>query len=527
VKVDLGAEQLSVDPSLPDVDLTKYFKTPNDSLLIFDDLERCALPISEVLGYINSFVERDKFKTILIANEAEIIAREERVSREKAEPETDNLGSYSLIKEKLIGQTLEVRSSAPEALDCFLEDIQNTNTRRFLEESKLLVLELHAASRTENLRLLKHALWDYERLARNFTTEYWSNQDAMKELLNVCIVLAIEVRRGALKRQDFPSLEVNEVIRLMRAGKSEDVSVAGSIARRYPMVRADRSAVKMRLLANLLFEGWLDLHELTHSLDSSPYYAAKTKPAWLVAWAAWDVPEEDFSGAVDKVEAQFRKREFQNNCELLHIIGLRFFFSKIGAIDEGAADVTTQCVACLDDLLKADQIEELAIDELFKGGELFCFDRQVMSADTIEFKSVFAHFKNLVESVKAKRLPDHGRLLMDQLTSDSVIFFQLLCANNVREAVYYNVPVLAAVPVDAFVSRLLDLEPSAQGTVFSTLKERYRTGLLGHELRSEREWLSNVSSELIRRAAMSPPLSRFRLEQRIASKIDPILRNDA
>jgi hypothetical protein len=268
---------------------------------------------------------------------------------------------------------------------------------------------------------------------------------AMHDLLKVCIVLAIEVRRGALKRQDFPSLEINEVTRLMRARGSEDVSIAGNIARRYAMVRIDRSAVKLRLLANLLFEGWLDLNELTQSLDSSPHYASKTKPAWLVAWSAWDVSDEEFSDAVEKVEDKFRRREFEDNCELLHIVGLRFFFSKIGAIDTGATDVAAQCIVCLNELLKADQIEELAISDLFKGGELFCFDRQVMSADMKEFKCVFAHFESLVESVKVKRLPDHGRSLMDQLTADPLVFFQMLCANNVRMAIYYNVPVLAAV----------------------------------------------------------------------------------
>ena len=43
-----------------------------NDVLIFDDLERTNLPINEVFGYINQFVEQNETKVILIANEREI-----------------------------------------------------------------------------------------------------------------------------------------------------------------------------------------------------------------------------------------------------------------------------------------------------------------------------------------------------------------------------------------------------------------------------------------------------------------------
>ena len=48
------------------------FLSIKNSILIFDDLERCECPINEILGYINSFVEHEKMKVILIANQSEI-----------------------------------------------------------------------------------------------------------------------------------------------------------------------------------------------------------------------------------------------------------------------------------------------------------------------------------------------------------------------------------------------------------------------------------------------------------------------
>lgn len=43
-----------------------------DSILIFDDLERCDCPINEILGYINTFVEHEGMKVIIVANQKEI-----------------------------------------------------------------------------------------------------------------------------------------------------------------------------------------------------------------------------------------------------------------------------------------------------------------------------------------------------------------------------------------------------------------------------------------------------------------------
>lgn len=39
---------------------------------VFDDLERCLMPLEESLGYISAFVEQHKAKVIILANENEI-----------------------------------------------------------------------------------------------------------------------------------------------------------------------------------------------------------------------------------------------------------------------------------------------------------------------------------------------------------------------------------------------------------------------------------------------------------------------
>lgn len=61
-------------------------------VLIFDDLERCSMPLSDTLGYINNFVEHGEYKAILISNEDEL--RNYVVDAPRA--------GYPAIKEKLV-----------------------------------------------------------------------------------------------------------------------------------------------------------------------------------------------------------------------------------------------------------------------------------------------------------------------------------------------------------------------------------------------------------------------------------------
>ena len=53
-------------------EIFKESKTFSKRVIIFDDLERCSIPINDVLGYINKMVEHDKQKVIIVANEHEL-----------------------------------------------------------------------------------------------------------------------------------------------------------------------------------------------------------------------------------------------------------------------------------------------------------------------------------------------------------------------------------------------------------------------------------------------------------------------
>src|SRR5262249_28574556 len=100
---------VGINPELKLSDLPK----PDKKLYVFDDLERCEMPINTSLGYINEFVEHEGRKVIIVTNEQEIKEKEE----------------YARRREKLIGKTFEVQSVLDEALVSFIELVSDPLTK--------------------------------------------------------------------------------------------------------------------------------------------------------------------------------------------------------------------------------------------------------------------------------------------------------------------------------------------------------------------------------------------------------------
>ncbi len=120
------------------INIEDYFDLENQ-LFIFDDLERCACPINEVMGYLNNFVEHQGAKVILIANEAEICSgydEEEKVR-------------YKKIKEKLIGHTIRYNPSLTDIYEKLIENHVD-------DENLKLLLKKHIGSDVDYALKLKH-----------------------------------------------------------------------------------------------------------------------------------------------------------------------------------------------------------------------------------------------------------------------------------------------------------------------------------------------------------------------------------
>jgi len=73
-----GKSDGNFSSAIPDINLPEYFKNIDENIIIFDDLERCAIEPPKILGYINQFVESNGLKVVILANEKEIINKDDK-----------------------------------------------------------------------------------------------------------------------------------------------------------------------------------------------------------------------------------------------------------------------------------------------------------------------------------------------------------------------------------------------------------------------------------------------------------------
>lgn len=184
-EVDLnydGISDLSINIG---IDSLSKFKS-NDSLanstklLIFDDLERCDIPMKELLGYLNFFVEQCNCHLIVIGDEDKIA-------------EGENKKIFGEFKEKTIGREFEIATDIHSALDTF---VNQTPKNDFVVGHQEQIEKFFAMTECDNLRILRQALWDFARFEESMTDFLGDSryEDIMIHVLGAYIISYCEYR---------------------------------------------------------------------------------------------------------------------------------------------------------------------------------------------------------------------------------------------------------------------------------------------------------------------------------------------
>lgn len=123
----------------------KDIKPDSLKLLVFDDLERSYIPIKQLLGYINYFVEYCDCHVIIVGDDSKLN------DAEKADLDE--------FKEKTVGKEFEVEPDIDAAIKCFIDE---TPLLSWLDEQRELIKCVFVASKCNNLRILRQCLYDFK-----------------------------------------------------------------------------------------------------------------------------------------------------------------------------------------------------------------------------------------------------------------------------------------------------------------------------------------------------------------------------
>lgn len=199
----------------------------SDVVFCFDDLERSSIPINELLGYINELVEHGNAKVIIIANEEAIDEKEK----------------YKKIKEKVVGRTLLYKPDHTVVVEQIVNSMKNQDCKKMLQENMTLIEKLFHSSNTNNIRILKQIIFDFEiiynKVQENYPeiSEKVMREKVMREILHFTFATSFEVRSGMEGSNNLESVESDKDffyrVRLINKGESEFWKYLTSFDKKY------------------------------------------------------------------------------------------------------------------------------------------------------------------------------------------------------------------------------------------------------------------------------------------------------
>lgn len=177
-----GSKETSFSGTL---DALSVFEERNDKeikgvkFIIFDDIERCLIPMKQLLGFINYFVEQCNCHVVIIGEEKYL--------------DKDSLKELQEFKEKVIGRDFEIHPDVDEAIRTFID--HPMMDKDFLQSEFDTIKLCFECTHNDNLRLLRQSLLDYSILLASLPDDMKKENHAyLKALLSSYIAVYAEYR---------------------------------------------------------------------------------------------------------------------------------------------------------------------------------------------------------------------------------------------------------------------------------------------------------------------------------------------
>jgi hypothetical protein len=474
-------------------------------VIVFDDLERCPLPLVEAMGFINQFVEHRKMHVIVVASEEDV--------------PPGQLEEYKRRKEKVIGKTIRVGSDPAEVIVKFAKTLKFQTLKNVVANHTAKILTTISANGKPNFRSVRAILLDYERLLEKADERLRSDEDIILDLLLYMLAVGIEFRSGSLDRKSLAELQSvmqSHLFGSVRASPNDKDLLSQRLRKTYGAVSWNDPVIHPRHLAELFASGSINVTEINDHIKGHPAIAGPGQlPAWRRLWGWFDLPQADYMTARTEFAAQLEAREFTHPGEILHAAGITIRLQRFG-----------------DDLLggrKPLDYFTSYVSEIEQAGSLqsgtSVFGPMARSYAGLAYNDhdspIFAGVEKMVEKAAT-------RALDRQMASEVGTVMSRLQANPRhagllyewdRDAGYYGeFALLHHVPVSSFADVVL-VDGKLNDTVLAALAERYQRNV---NLDKEYGWLKKVQTEVKKRISKLTPPHRQLCELRAKYSFDRI-----
>ncbi len=472
-------------------------------ILVIDDLERCSMKIADVMGFINTLVEHEKLKVIILANESEI-------------PPSQR-DEYDRQKEKLVGKTIEVKADPAEVLEKLRGDLRSDTAREVVLSEKAALLATFNASKKPNYRNLRAVLADFERLVGVVDKRLSDTPDALKQLLLYMIATGCEARSAELKEdvlRHLPTTLFSAGRLFSQTTKSPTEQAFEQLKNRYPEVCWTDPIVSPGHLAGLFFSGKIAVDEINEGLARHPCVVGHADlPAWRLLWDCAQLGRPEYEKAKAELLSELAEDKLTHPGVILHVAGIVITLREFGDPILGRDTQTEKYFV--------DYVSRLVDNHMLSPNKgAYGFDS--MSAAGLgyssyanqEFLSIYAMVKEACAEVKRRQMRDVAGAYVARLEAEPDSYSSLY-EHGVQEQNYGATPFLQHIAVEDF-SRLLIVDSRSNDRLFACLVKRYEHNHSGHQsLQAEYDWAEMLKAHLLARADVDTPPFAQLLRKRV------------
>lgn len=305
-------------------------------ILIFDDLERCRIPLDELFGFINGIVEHSNSKVILLCDEVKL---------SKVAEQEDLKVKYEDFKEKLVGQTFLLDVDYAAVTSLFIDEAKNA----VLTANKNFIIELFMASRSENLRLARHCMIDIVRLFEQLsmdTSKYPNYEVFAKNVVAYLTLASIEARSGNTLIERYQGYNFSEEDK--QANRALESKYLSLLERHH--IYHSANSIPVKQLVDFIRTGYIDSPE--QYLESSRILHSRNMTDWEKLWWCDKLTNDEFLEILKKEKSRFYNKELDYAFEVAHLAGILLSLEKRGLVKLSRKHVVSTAKKSIAELYK-------------------------------------------------------------------------------------------------------------------------------------------------------------------------------
>jgi Cdc6-like AAA superfamily ATPase len=278
---------------IANIDLSKtefmsYFRgdSKKQAVFIFDDFERTDIPIGEILGLINGFVEHSGAKVIIICNEKEI---------------KDDDEIYKKFKEKIVNRSFNVKAD--------MESFWNNYIERYNILEKYLndIKEVFEQNGNSNLRVLNQVTENFVDFFEGLDDKFKTNKEF------IAILIKNYFSRGFSRKIVKKETEDN---------KENSITSKNKIT--IDNLFSDKTWCS-------ILDSDYNIIDINNLISNFTMFKEDIKQeSWVILWHHFEKGVDELDKAYIDTLKSFKNLEYSNPAVLIHVISLFVYFRKMG-----------------------------------------------------------------------------------------------------------------------------------------------------------------------------------------------------